>query len=232
MLLAIDTATRTASIALYNDAGILAETTWRSKMNHTVELMPQITRLLDLAQIRKTDLRAIGVALGPGSFTGLRVGMSVAKGLAFARQIPLLGIPTLDVVAAPHAWQTLPILAVLAAGRGRYSIARYQPANGVAQRVSDYALVNVDAFIAREEFKQSTPTLVCGDIDSALAKRLRDELGMHVIVPSPAMNERRAGFLAELAWARIQSGQSDDATSLAPMYLPHESVEGSSSIVL
>lgn len=230
MLLAIDTATRTASIALYHEAGVLAETTWRSKMNHTVELMPQITRLLNLAQIRKNDLRAIGVVLGPGSFTGLRVGMSVAKGLAFGCRIPLIGVPTLDAVAAPHAWQTLPILAVLAAGRGRYSIARYHATNGTTQRTSEYALVNADALIARDEFKQSNATLVCGDIDPALTKRLHTELGAHVVVPSPAMNERRAAFLAELAWARFQRGESDDATSLAPIYLPHESVEGSAIV--
>ncbi|MCI0476781.1 MAG: tRNA (adenosine(37)-N6)-threonylcarbamoyltransferase complex dimerization subunit type 1 TsaB, partial [Anaerolineales bacterium] len=81
MLLAIDTATRTASIALYDAAGVHAETTWRSRENHTVELMAQVVRLFELAHATKEDVQAIGVALGPGSFTGLRVGMSVAKGL-------------------------------------------------------------------------------------------------------------------------------------------------------
>ena len=119
MLLAIDTATRVASIALYNSEGVVAEMTWRSRENHTVELTAQIVRVMDLARVAKSDLKAIGIALGPGSFTGLRVGMSVAKGLAFGAQIPLLGIPTLDALAHAHAWQSLPIWAVLAAGRGR-----------------------------------------------------------------------------------------------------------------
>ncbi|MEW5720118.1 MAG: tRNA (adenosine(37)-N6)-threonylcarbamoyltransferase complex dimerization subunit type 1 TsaB, partial [Chloroflexota bacterium] len=132
MLLAIDTATRLASIALYTADGVQAEMTWRTRENHTVELMAQIVRLLNLSRVTKEDLRAIGVALGPGSFTGLRVGMSVAKGLAYARQIPLLGIPTLDAVAHAHAHQPLPIWAVLAAGRGRYSVAQYAVKRGAA----------------------------------------------------------------------------------------------------
>jgi tRNA threonylcarbamoyladenosine biosynthesis protein TsaB len=233
MLLAIDTATRVASIALYNADGVMAETTWRSRENHTVELMAQIVRLLELAHIQKSDLQAIGVALGPGSFTGLRVGMSVAKGLAFSCEIPILGVPTLDAVAQAHAWQPLPIWAVLAAGRGRYSVARYTARRGAIKRVSDYALVDAAGLIdlvSRENDSgeiQVPRALFCGDVDAALAQRLAEHCGARAVIASPALNARRAGFLAELAWARFRRGESDDATSLAPMYLPHESVEGS-----
>jgi tRNA threonylcarbamoyladenosine biosynthesis protein TsaB len=230
MLLAIDTATRAASIALYSADGVLAETTWRSRENHTVELMPQIVRLLELAGAAKSDLQAIGIALGPGSFTGLRVGMSVAKGLAFGAKIPLLGVPTLDVVAHAHAWQALPIWAILAAGRGRYSIARYTARRGVARRAGDYALVDavgiVDLACREEGQGKSSRMFFCGDVDAALAKLLAERMGTRATIASPALNVRRAAFLAELAWARFQRGESDDAASLAPMYMPHESVDG------
>jgi tRNA threonylcarbamoyladenosine biosynthesis protein TsaB len=231
MLLAIDTATRMASLALYDAAGVHAELTWRSRENHTVELMAQVTRLLELARVAKEDLQAIGVALGPGSFTGLRVGMSVAKGLAFARQIPLLAIPTLDAIAHAHAQQPLPIWAILAAGRARYSVAQYAAKRGAVKRVSDYALVDAAGLIAlvtreADGEAKSARALFCGDLDAALARALTEQCGNRALIASPAMNVRRAAFLAELAWARFQRGEADDPRALAPMYLPHESVEG------
>lgn len=229
MLLAIDTATRVASIALYNSDGVVAELTWRSRENHTVELTAQIVQVMDLARVAKSDLQAIGVALGPGSFTGLRVGMSVAKGLAFGAQIPLLGIPTLDALAHAHAWQSLPIWAVLAAGRGRYSVARYKARRGVAKRVGDYALVDAAGladWACRDDKPKSSRAFFCGDVDASLIQSLAERLGARAEFASPAQNARRAAFLAELAWARYARGESDDTASLAPMYMPHESVEG------
>ncbi len=220
MLLAIDTATRNASVALYDAEGVQAEITWRSRENHTVELTPQIVHVLDLAHVEKKDLQAIGVALGPGSFTGLRVGMSVAKGLAFGWKIPIFGIPTLDAIAHAHASQTLPIYAILAAGRGRYSVARYTAQDGVAVRVGDYALVDADALaglVARDSISR---VFFCGEINAALATHIEKCIGARAIIASPALNIRRAGFLAELAWARFKRGESDDASSLAPIYAP------------
>ena len=231
MLLAIDTATRLASIALYNAEGVRAETTWRTRENHTVELMAQVVRLLELGHATKEDLVAIGIALGPGSFTGLRVGMSVAKGLAYARQIPLLGIPTLDAAAYAHAHQSLPIWAVLAAGRSRYSVAQYAAKRGAVKRVSEYALVDAAGLVdlaAREkdDDAKAPRAFFCGDVDAALAHALAERCGNRAVIGSPASNLRRAGMLAELAWARFQRGESDDPKTLAPMYMPHESVEG------
>lgn len=227
MLLAIDTATRNASIAIYNAEGVLAEMTWRSRENHTVELMAQIVHMLDLLHAKKSDMQAIGVALGPGSFTGLRVGMSVAKGLAYGCNIPIVGVPTLDAVAFAQAHQPLPIWAVLAAGRGRFTVARYEPRDGAVNRSSDYALVDVTGLInlVSRAGEKSAHAIFCGDVDATLATRLTGAFPQAVIA-TPAQNVRRAGYLAALAWARFQRGESDDVTALAPMYMPHESVEG------
>ncbi len=221
MLLAIDTATRNAGVALYNADGIQAEITWRSRDNHTVELTPQIVHLLELAKVGKKDLKAIGVALGPGSFTGLRVGMSVAKGLAFALSIPIIGIPTLDAIAYAHVSQPLPIYALLAAGRGRYSVARYTAKDGATLRVGDYALSNADGvvdFVAHETRGSAPKVLFCGEIDAALEMSIKNCLGASAFIASPAQNARRVGLLAELAWERFQRGESDDTASLAPIY--------------
>lgn len=230
MLLAIDTATRTAGLALYDATGVRAEMTWRSRENHTVELMAQVTRLLELARVPPDDLRAVAVALGPGSFTGLRVGMSLAKGLAYARALSLVAIPTLDAVAHAHAEQPLPLWAILSVGRGRYAIAPYAIKRGVAQRVSAYALVDAAGLVAHVtravEESKSARAFFCGDVDDALARALKEHCGARALLASPAHNLRRAAFLAELAWARFQRGEVDDPATLVPMYLSHESVEG------
>ncbi|MBI5651961.1 MAG: tRNA (adenosine(37)-N6)-threonylcarbamoyltransferase complex dimerization subunit type 1 TsaB [Chloroflexi bacterium] len=219
MLLAIDTATRATSIALYRAEGIVAELTWQSRHHHTVETMTQIARLLELSRVAKSDLRAIGVALGPGSFTGLRVGMSIAKGLAFGHQIPLIGVPTLDAIASAHARVSLPIWAMLEAGRGRYHSARYAATTGTIARVSDYALTDAPGIIARAERAEIARALFCGDVSDELARLIAERLGDRAAIASPATNARRAGFLAELAWARFARGEFDDTAALAPLYL-------------
>ncbi len=239
MLLAIDTATRTAGLALYDEEGVQAELTWRSRQNHTVELMNQIVHLLNLARAGKHELTVIGVSLGPGSFTGLRVGMSVAKGLAFGCDIPLVAIPTLDSVAKAHAFQTLPILAVLAAGRGRYSVAPYHALRGKVERVAEYALVDASGMV--ELAKQATASsqsgtqararrlFFCGEIDAPLKEALVKGLGPRACIASPAANLRRAGFLAELAWERYRREEFDNPETLAPTYMPYASVEGATA---
>ncbi len=233
MLLAMDTAARTASVALYNAEGVQAELTWRSRDNHTVALMAQVVHLLNLAHATKADLQAIAVALGPGSFTGLRVGMSVAKGLAYGCKIPLLGIPTLDAVAHAHADQPLPIWAIVAAGRGRYSVARYTTRRGAIKRASDYVLANADELILlatrASGGEKITRAFFAGDLDPALAQKLRAQVSVSSVIASPAATARRASWLAELAWARFLRGENDDASSLVPLYQPHESVEGKST---
>ncbi len=221
MLLALDTATRNASIALYNAEGILAEASWRSRENHTVELMAQIARLLDLERVPKSDLKAIGVATGPGSFTGLRVGMSVAKGMAWGLHIPLIGIPTLDAVAYAFAFQPALIWAMVAAGRGRFAAASYKAQGASVHRTSDYVLVDAIGLadlITREDER----ALVCGEVDAAVENALKERVGARVVIAPPALSLRRAGLLAELAWARFSRGEADDPYALAPLYMSHK----------
>lgn len=119
MLLAIDTASQFMSLALHDGRQIGYEATWRSRNNHTVELAPAIRAALASAGQALGDLSAIAVAQGPGSFTGLRIGLGVAKGLAQARGLPLVAIPTLEIVAAGVPPLGSRLIAVLQVGRGR-----------------------------------------------------------------------------------------------------------------
>lgn len=223
MLLAIDTATRTASIALYDEDGgrVLAEESWSCLENHTVELMPRLVRMMEQQDVHAPRLTGVVVSLGPGSFTGLRAGLGVAKGLVLAHQMPLVGIPTLEVAARPHMGQSLPIWAVCQAGRGRICAAHYVRRRGRWLQQGSYYLTTWSALCAEVE----RPAFLCGEIDAGDVDSIRDQLGPDVTIASPAVSLRRAAHLAEMGWEKLSRGESDDPATLTPIYLQQPKID-------
>jgi len=217
MLLAIDTSTRQAGIALYDDdKGLLAEYNWHSANRHTEELLPATAQMLERAGVTARDLTAVGVAIGPGSFTGLRVGLAAAKGLALAQDLKLVGVSTLDFTAYGHQAQTRPVIALVQAGRGRVCWARYEHGpDGWAAR-APYTLAALPALAAAI----TEPAVFVGELSQADRHTLAGLLGPDraAFLP-PALSSRRAACLAELAWARHAAGQWDDPATLSPLYM-------------
>ena len=216
MLLAIDTATQRASLALHDGACVRAEMTWETAGRPSVELMPRIPWLLEHLGAKAADLTALAVSIGPGSFTGLRIGLAIAKGLSLANAIPIVGIPTLDVVAAAQPVRKEPMVAVLQAGRGKLAAMRYRRARGEWRAQGDVLVTTAE----RIGDEWPGPTLLCGELDAAERALIAARLGDRVILADPAHCLRRAGFLAELGWRRVRSGAIDDLDALKPIYLP------------
>jgi tRNA threonylcarbamoyladenosine biosynthesis protein TsaB len=214
MLLAVDTSTRTVGLALYDGAQVAYELAWTSNDFHTVELAPAVANMLERCDQDVSALQAITVATGPGSFTGLRIGLALAKGLALVRHIPLIGIPTLDALAAAQPRMNLPMAALLRAGRGRLAVGWYTAANGSWQSRAPIEVLTPKELSQRIH----TPTLVCGELDENERRRLGRKR-KNVILASPAQSLRRPGFLAELGWQRLEAGSFDDPVTLAPIYL-------------
>jgi tRNA threonylcarbamoyladenosine biosynthesis protein TsaB len=214
MLLAVDTSTAQVGLALYDGAQVMAEYMWRSSQRHTVELAPAISELLTRCGLTMDEVHALGVALGPGSFTSLRVGLSLVKGLALARHLPLIGIPTLDILAVAQPVSKLPLAALLQAGRGRFALGWYKSSRKGWQATGPARVVTLDGLI--EEIK--SPSIVCGELTSDDRKRLAEH-NTHVHLATPTQSVRRPAVLAELAWARWQASEVDDEASLAPIYL-------------
>jgi tRNA threonylcarbamoyladenosine biosynthesis protein TsaB len=215
-ILAIDTATEFASVALYDaQEGTLAESSWHTSMNHTVELMPTVVRLMEDQRLSPQELDAVAVALGPGSFTGLRIGLSLAKGLCVSLGIPIVGIPTLDIVAYVHYGQHLPICAILQAGRGRICAALYHKVENGWERTTDYHLVTVEELSNRAEDR----ILFCGEIDEPLRRALTAQLRERAVIAPRSSSLRRAAYLAELGWEHLRAKGADDVASLEPLYL-------------
>jgi tRNA threonylcarbamoyladenosine biosynthesis protein TsaB len=221
MLLAIDTATQLAGLALYDQGRVWAEDVWHSAMTHTVELLPRIQRMLGTYQVVVESLAGIGVSLGPGSFTGLRIGLAAAKGMALPYRIPLIGVPTLDVEAYPFQDAGQPVWGIIQAGRGRIAVACYQDVEGTWSQTAPPVLTTFEGLceLAAE------PAIFTGEIDEQGASLLSERLGQTATIPSPAMRLRRPACLAELAIARLSRDDVDDVATLAPIYLQHPAVE-------
>jgi tRNA threonylcarbamoyl adenosine modification protein YeaZ len=214
MELAIDTSTDFCSIGLSRQGEMIAEMTWHSGQNHTVELVPNITRLLNQSESSPQSLDAIFVAKGPGSFNGLRVGMSTAKGLACALDIPLVGISTLEVEAYPFAFTKLPICPIHNAGRGEIAAAVYQLKDIWRCLIPEH--ITTTTSLCRQTKRK---TLFCGEIPPSVIEELQKSLARYAILPDPAARLRHASYLAILGWQRLERGQLDDAASLQPLYL-------------
>lgn len=215
MQLAIDTSTDVASLALTENGEIQAELTWLCGRNHTVELFPCIDFLLKQNSIDIRSLDCIIVARGPGSFNGLRVGVSAAKGLAFSLGIPIVGIGTLEVYAYPHASCGLPVCAVTEAGRSEIAVAIYKKRYLEWKEVAGPHLATVSTLAAEVTEK----TMFCGDFSPSTASQIQTLFKARAVIPSSSARLRRAGFLAELGMKRISAGDLDNPSTLQPLYL-------------
>lgn len=216
--LSIDTSTNHSGIGLSEQGVPFAEYSWISKFNHTVELLPAVDMLITHHKRKRQDISAVFVALGPGGFSSLRVGLSTAKGLALALDIPIVGIGTMMLEAYPFAWQPLPVRPILDAGRGEFATALFKPENGQLQQMETERVVSLDTL--SEAF--AGPTLVCGEQAPAVIERLRVKAGNIVVFPGYAF--RRPGGLAALAWRKLASGHTDDINTLEPMYMRGPSI--------
>jgi len=214
VLLAIDTSTRTIGLALYDGARVLCESTWTSVDYHTVELAPAIDEALRRAVVSPKEIEALAVASGPGSFTGLRIGMALAKGMALLHRRPIIGVPTLDILASAQPLLDIPLVAVLRAGRGRLAVGWYT-AEDSAWRSSKEIAVWTPQELA-DQIRQ--PVYVCGEL-TEVERVWISRVCPEVILASAAQSLRRAGYLAELAWKRWKTGKTDDPASLSPIYL-------------
>ena len=215
MQLAIDTSTETASLALGKDGEVLAELTWRCGQNHSVELLPRLNHLLNQVGANLQSVSCVIVARGPGSFNGLRVGISTAKGIAFSLGIPIIGIGTLEVDAYQHAETGLPICPIFNAGRGEIATVMYQRKRNRWCQLAAEHITTVDKLCSQI----TTKTVFCGEFIPFIITQLRKQLKQKAVVPPPAARLRRASFLAELGYQRLKAGDFDSLATLQPIYL-------------
>ena len=217
-LLAIDSSSDQAGLALFDGASI-AELSWPAARTQTATLLAEIQHMLTLRGFGPGDLAAVAVATGPGSFTGVRVALSVAKGLALGLRIPTIGVPTLAAAALPHLgpWQT--VIPVVAAGRGRLLWAVYGPAGGEPGQSPRLVAGPRNGTFAelREACRDTGPgAVVTGELTTQNEHLLVADGSR---VAAAALRHRRPAAVALLGWQRFVAGDTDDPATLDQIYL-------------
>jgi len=214
MILAIDSSTQWVGIALFDGDMVRYEKNWKTSRRHSVELSPAIAAAFQECQISPDNLNAVAVAVGPGSFTSLRIGLAVAKGFALAKHIPIIGVPSLDILAFAIPPQDKPLICTLRAGRGRLAAQRYRYQE--SQWVCDG---NLSVTTAEElEATITEPTIICGELDSE-EKKIISRRWRNAIIANPPLNIRRPSVLAFIAAKMLESGETSNSASIAPIYL-------------
>jgi len=214
MELSIDTSTGWGGVAVSREGKLVAEIAWKPGQNHTVELYPNISRLLEAAHIDTKSITAVFVAIGPGSFNGLRAGISAAKGLAFSLGVPLKGVSTLEAEAYPFAFTALPVCPIHDAGRGEIAAALYQ-LKGHWQCLCEEHLTT----IAKLPEETKGKTVFCGELPAGAAESIKSMLGDNAVIPGEEALLRRPAMLAALGWQHLQAGGADNLATLQPIYL-------------
>ena len=223
MELCIDTSTRYATVGISEKGELIQELTWHSQRNHSVELAPAIESVLNRQQIAVKDLAAVFVAKGPGAFSALRVGMSVAKSLSAGVEIPIVGISTTDIEVEPYLGISQNIIGLVPAGRERVYIAKYVDGD-VEQR--DIIVRNYDQI----DFNKTDDTFFCGEgvkgiLESEYACIISGKYARDV---APT---RAASVLMKLGYGKLESGQFDDPISLEPIYVRSAQIESADNSV-
>jgi tRNA threonylcarbamoyladenosine biosynthesis protein TsaB len=212
MLLAIDTATDMIGLAVTDGERILAEQVWVAPRHATVELAPEAARLLRRIGQAEDRLEGLALTIGPGSFSGLRIGVAFAKGLAFGRGLKIVAVPTLEVLAFGQPSRSEPMVALLSAGRGRWSAAWYKWSKRKWKAEGPIRLLDVQALTGALD----RPTYVCGEMDSETRKTLAGH-GNAILAP-PELCLRRPAVLAQIGWERLRTRKASDPVALVPLY--------------
>ena len=221
-ILALDTATLVSSVALASRDRLLAELTLQTRKTHSERLMPHIEQLLALAELSKESIEAVAVSIGPGSFTGLRIGLATAKALAYALHVPLVGVPTLEAMAFGCPVPGAMLAPTLDAQKGNLYLGQYRWQASGLQQIAPPRVVEHGAAFA-ELAALGEPVVIFGEALGLYSAALGQSGGLVAAEPHVAMP--RAASVAFLGWRLLDGGQQHDVMTLEPLYIRRAEAE-------
>ena len=216
MLLAIETSSLVSSVALLHGQTLRAELTIQARLTHSEQLMPHIADMLEKASVAKQDIDGVAVSIGPGSFTGLRIGLATAKGLAFSWDVPIIGVETPVSLAWNFAGNQDLICPLIDAQKGNVYAAAYSWQGWELHTEKDIEVLPLETVLEAAKDRQR-PVLFCGD-GALMARDAIAAAGGALRLAPPTMAIPRAGSLALAAQKRFDAGQVDDCLTLTPAY--------------
>ncbi|VBB05823.1 trna threonylcarbamoyl adenosine modification protein yeaz [Lucifera butyrica] len=222
-ILAIDTATLVSSVAVCTKETLLAELTIQTQKTHSETLMPHIRDVLLLAGVDKQDLQAIAVSIGPGSFTGLRIGLATAKAMAYALNIPICGVSTMEALAYACPVPGMVLAPLLDAQKGNVYQALFRWRNGILEQSIPTRVVDLEAALT-EMAAIPEPVMVMGEAAVQHSRRIL-ELGGNLLLAPPHLIMPRAAMVALLAHRFRDGGNTQNLMNLAPVYIRRSEAE-------
>ena len=223
LTLAIDTATKVCTVALCRERELLAEYTINMGMTHSEGLLPQLEQLLARTGVEKKDIGLLAVSMGPGSFTGLRIGLATAEAMAYAWQCCLHGVDTLKALAYNIQLEGVVLSPVLDAQKGNFYQALYQWQNGQLVELAQVAVVNAQEALERIAL-QGTPALLMGECER-LVKKVPDGLPTWVREAPVALRMPRASSVAWAALDEFDPEADKKIFGLEPYYIRRSEAE-------
>ena len=219
-ILGIDTSTPIGSVAVIDGNNLVAEHTLNIVQAHSSRLMPAIDTVLKWSDITADDLEGCAVGIGPGSFTGIRIGVATIKSLCYALDKPIVGVSTLEAVAYNLRWTKGPICPLLDARRSEIYGAIFQGGTEW-QRLSEDLCLPIDAFLDRLDthISPNCPINFIGDGLSTYGDAVREKLGEKADFADAIFNVPRGAAIAHLGAQRLQNGDIDDYWTLVPNYV-------------
>jgi tRNA threonylcarbamoyladenosine biosynthesis protein TsaB len=212
-----------SSVALAKENILLAELSLQIRKTHSEQLMPHISQLLEFASIKPGELSAIAVSIGPGSFTGLRIGLATAKALAYAKQIPLIGVPTLDALAYACPVQEVVIAPLLDAQKENVYRALFRwEANGLST-VETARVAGIDETV-RHLAALDKQVMVLGEAAVMYRDRILGS-APNIILAPPHVTIPRASNVAMLGIELLKKGVRHDVMQLEPYYIRRSEAE-------
>jgi tRNA threonylcarbamoyladenosine biosynthesis protein TsaB len=214
-ILALETATTAGSIAIVNDEELIAEVKININIAHAERLMPSVDYLLNAARLSISDIDAFAVSIGPGSFTGLRIGLSTAKGFSYATNKPLVSVPTLDAFARTLPFCRHLICPMLDARKNEVYAGLYKWEGSVCKKIIPETAVNPEDFL--EKIKE--PAVFMGNGAIIYKKIIAETLKNNAIFAPVSKMSPSASSVAEIAIEKLKQGLIADPASLMPFYI-------------
>lgn len=221
LVLGIETATMMGGVALVDNERLVAEHRLNIKATHAERLLGVVERLLADAGLSLTQLDGFAVSIGPGSFTGLRIGVSTVKGLGFASGKPVVAVPTLDGLAYQLPFCHHPICPILDAKKREVYTAFYRATHELPQRLSEYRVIPPEVLLAEIE----EPTVFLGDGIDVYRDQIQEALGPKALFAPTHLRLPSGAAVAGLGCRMLAQGQVVDIYQLEPLYIRPSEVE-------
>lgn len=223
-LLVLDSSGLVASVALLEDNRLIAEYTTGNKLTHSQTLLPMLDEVIQRTSFEMEEIDAIAVAMGPGSFTGLRIGAATAKGLGLALQKPIIGVPTVDGLAYQLFGVSSLICPMMDARRKQVYTGFYRFHRSQMEVVKEQCAQSVEDTLKQlKEYKE--PVIFLGDGVPVYRKEIEETMGTDAIFAPAHVNRQRAGAVGALAEVYYEKGIWQSADAFAPEYLRKSQAE-------